>query len=75
MVRTTCLFRLNFDALLRPLNRNSPSPRLSLVSSRDPRLVTLRTFTRDPQKMRELNPLYNQIKDLKARLDGLRGYL
>ncbi|WP_097990980.1 peptide chain release factor 2 [Methyloterricola oryzae] len=25
--------------------------------------------------MRELNPLYNQIKDLKARHEGLRGYL
>ncbi|QFY42672.1 peptide chain release factor 2 [Candidatus Methylospira mobilis] len=25
--------------------------------------------------MRELNPLYNQIKDLKARQEGLRGYL
>ncbi|CAI8774307.1 protein of unknown function [Methylococcus capsulatus] len=25
--------------------------------------------------MRELNPLYNQIKDLKSRQDALRGYL
>jgi hypothetical protein len=25
--------------------------------------------------MRELNPLYNQIKDLKGRHEGLRGYL
>jgi len=23
----------------------------------------------------ELNPLYSQIKDLKARVDALRGYL
>jgi len=25
--------------------------------------------------MRELNPLYNQIKDLKGREESLRGYL
>jgi len=25
--------------------------------------------------MRELNPLYNQIKDLKGRDESLRGYL
>jgi len=25
--------------------------------------------------MRELNPLYNQIKDLKSRQEALRGYL
>lgn len=27
------------------------------------------------QAMQELNPLYNQIKDLKDRHNGLRGYL
>jgi hypothetical protein len=25
--------------------------------------------------MRELNPLYNQIKDLRSREEALRGYL
>jgi len=29
----------------------------------------------DQKAMRELNPLFNQIKDLKARHEGLRGYL
>jgi hypothetical protein len=32
-------------------------------------------YQANQKAMRELNPLYNQIKDLKARLGGLRGYL
>jgi hypothetical protein len=32
-------------------------------------------YQTNQKAMRELNPLYNQIKDLKARLAGLRGYL
>ncbi|QSA99207.1 hypothetical protein [Methylococcus sp. EFPC2] len=35
-----------------------------------------RSFFKQKQTaMRELNPLYNLIKDLRARQEGLRGYL
>lgn len=32
-------------------------------------------FKQKQTAMRELNPLYNLIKDLRARQEGLRGYL
>lgn len=37
-------------------------------------LYNSRSLHRD-LPMRELNPLYNQIKDLKGRDESLRGYL
>jgi hypothetical protein len=44
------------------------------VFARPPNSCKIAGFPSVPA-MRELNPLYQQTKDLKSRIDALRGYL